>query len=182
MNSPTDSIDEDEVGNVEDRRLVVHQPPRRRQLPALVGLLHDSRPEGAELHPYGRRSRTAVEAEGHRPVGGILHAVAGVGDVEDGRLGSAVLVFHQVVAGGRRVVDLLAVEGDGVLGLRRLLLGHDGRFLLLLLLRLAGLGRRPFRRQQCRSQEQKQQEDDPQRGFDEHPKSPLSGRGMADRR
>ena len=124
-----DRIDEHQVGDVEEAVLVVDQAAGGRQGHPLRIEVDPFRPEGAEVHPQRRRARAAVVAEGDRPLVRVLDAVLGVGDVEEGGPGLPVLVAQHEGAGGGRVGDLLAAEGDGVLGARDLVL--DGLLLLL---------------------------------------------------
>src|SRR6202012_2900056 len=96
------------------------------------------RAEGAHVHPERRRARPAVEAEGDGAGGGVLHAVERVGDVEDRGLDGPLVVPQQQGAGGGRVGVGPAVQGQRVLGDRRLLFGRRRGLLLLRLRVLAG--------------------------------------------
>ncbi len=121
-------VDEHEVTGIEDGIFVIDQPARRRQGEPLVGPRHPLGAERAEVYPERRRPGSAVEAEGDRAAGRVLHAVERVGDVEDRRRDRALVVPEQQGAGGGGVGVGLAVQGQRVAGDRRLLFGGEWRF------------------------------------------------------
>ena len=148
-----DRIDEHQVAVGQQRVLVVDQRiGRRRRIAHLVGG-HALGSEDPEVQPHAARARAAVEAEGHRPLFRLLHALERVGGEEERgtrlvALALAVLVVVLVVvvaqhhgAAGGRVVERLPADDEAVLGdddaflrlLRRrrrgrafLVLGHGG--------------------------------------------------------
>ena len=123
-----DRVDEDEVGDVEQRVVVVDQPVRRRGLEPVVGHLHALRRERPHVQPDRRRAGAAVVEERDRPRLRVL-AVLRVGDEEHPRRDLAVVEPDRQRAGGRGVLDVAAVETDRVRRLRDLLFGRTGGLL-----------------------------------------------------
>jgi hypothetical protein len=122
--SGRDRIDKDQVGEVQDGILVVHQFVGRRQRISLGVHRHALGPQRAELQPHRRRPRAAVERERQRTLGGVRHVVLDVGDVEDTGRGRAVFLLQQHGSGGGRVFHVFAADLNRVLGRRDLLLGR----------------------------------------------------------
>ena len=61
-------IDEDDIGDIEQRVLVIHHSERRdRGGPCGVGKLDTPRPKETEMRPDRRGSGTTVEDEQYRP-------------------------------------------------------------------------------------------------------------------
>ena len=118
-----DRVDEHEVRAVQQRMLVVDQPPRRRRRVALVVQLHAPRSQQAQVQPHRARARAAVERkrDGARF---RLGAVEGVGHEEDARprlvgLGLALLLallLEDEGAAGHGVGDVPARESHAVAG------------------------------------------------------------------
>ena len=124
-----DGIDEDEIAPIEQRRLVVDEPPGRRQEITRIPHLDASRPPGAQMQPDRTRPRPPVETEGHRPRGGIqtlnfrvlLIRETFVAHEENASHDIAVgLLEERQRAGGRAIADRLItlhdlMDGDRVL-------------------------------------------------------------------
>jgi hypothetical protein len=134
-------INENQVGYIQQRILVVHQFVRRRQQRAGVAHLHAPRPKRAQVQPDRSGTRPSVKREGHRPLGRIAHVVFRIRDVEHTSFRRSVFQLQQDRSCRCGVLDLLAANLDGVLGLHHLLfrLLLVLLLLLLLLLLLAGL-------------------------------------------
>ena len=107
-------VDEDQVGPIEPGILVIFQLVRRRRHATVGQQLGTARPHAAHVHPHGRRTRTAIEAEGERTPGGIGDTVQRVGHIEDMGFGFAGGVLERHLGDGRGVVEGLAVNGHGV--------------------------------------------------------------------
>jgi len=134
-----DGVDEDQVGLVEDRELVVDQLEGRLGQVPIEFEHHAARTQRAEVQPDRRGAGSAVEREGDRPLGFVLHIVFGVGDKEDLRLGLLTVGFLLAVGRlflddhrpcGDGVLDLPSADGDAVLGLDEVVSGGGLVFLL----------------------------------------------------
>ena len=98
----SDGIDEHEVGELEPRRLVLHESRWHFRERAVRRKGHALRADHAEVQIRRRGSRTAVEDEHHRPIAGATR-----GDVRDGqdlRSRFLLLAQHQPLR-ARHVVD-----------------------------------------------------------------------------
>ncbi|KGW51903.1 peptidase S10 serine carboxypeptidase domain protein [Burkholderia pseudomallei MSHR684] len=121
-----DRVDEHEIGRVEERFLVVDERERRRAVRVRIARHEALGPERAEMQPDRRRARPAVVEKRDGPLAERL-IVGRVRDIEERRFGGAALrVARAQVAGGRGVVDRLAVHRDLVMRDRGVL-GHRGR-------------------------------------------------------
>src|SRR5262249_49172696 len=69
------------------------------------------------MQPDGSRTWASIEGEGDRALRGVAHVILRVGDVEDAGFRRAIFELEQHRAGGRGVLDLLAADARGVLGL-----------------------------------------------------------------
>ena len=98
-----DRVDEDEVGAIEPRLLVVDQRERRRRHPAVVEHADATGPKRAEVQPDRRGAGTAVEREHQRALRGVGDPVQRVHDVEDRRLRLSVVRLDGHAPDGRRV-------------------------------------------------------------------------------
>ena len=110
-------VDEDEVGAVEQRVLVLDQVERRVGRRLRVADDHAHRSERPHPQPDRRAARAAVVEERHRPRARI-HAVGREGRVEHAARDLALVVLQRDRAGTRRVGIDLPAQGDGVLGHR----------------------------------------------------------------
>jgi hypothetical protein len=149
-----DGVDEDEVGLVEQRVFVFDEAEGGPgQVAHLIGHGHALRAEQAHVQPDGGGAGAAVEAEGDGPGGEVAHPLARVGDVKEGRarlLAFGLTLFFGLFlehhrAGGGGVADLLAADGDRVLGGGDLLfdLGRRGGLVVVLLVGFVGHGLPP---------------------------------------
>ena len=135
-----DRIDEDEVGDVQQRFGIVHHWIGRRAVILRIGQHHPLGTEGAHVQPERSRAGAAIIEEGDGAL--LVTAILDIGSGIDGRERLAVLVLEIGFAGRRGVADRLAAEhalmlcdrhigcGDGVFGgvvlLLAVVLGHGG--------------------------------------------------------
>ena len=78
-----DRIDKHQVGDVQNRVIVVQQAKRRLWQCAILVHLHAPRSERPQLQPHGGGTGPAVETKSHGPLRRIGLALPGVGDVKD---------------------------------------------------------------------------------------------------
>src|SRR5262249_24114219 len=115
-----DGVDEDQVGDIEPGKLVVDELVRRRGDGGLAGVfigvgeVHAPGADAAQVQPDRGGAGAAVEAVDDRAGGGLDGIGAGVrkprvGREEDVGLGFAFVIGLIEVAGGRGVLDELAV-------------------------------------------------------------------------
>ena len=117
-----DGVDEDEIGDVEERVAVVDDAARWRVRHPVVVHVHAARSECTEMQPHRRRSRAAVEAEHDRASRRVVGVVARVCDVEERRLLFSFLFTQEHSACRGDVCDLLAADRDRMCRLGDLLL------------------------------------------------------------
>ena len=112
-----DGVDEDEVGEVSRRGIfVIDEAEGGLGRVAFGAHIDAAGAEGAEVEPDGRGTGAAVEHEGNGALGFLRGAGAGVGGEEDAGAGFAFLLLEDHGAGDGGVGELLAVNGDAVLG------------------------------------------------------------------
>ena len=117
-------VDENEVGVVEQRILVIHKAERWRWQAAVFLQENPARPQDTQMQPNGGGTRAAVERESDGTFASVgrTRTQAGIGHKEKSSVRFVFLILHQQRAGGRPVVDLDAIDDDGIGGLRELVL------------------------------------------------------------
>ena len=134
LNPRADRVDENEIGDVEDRVVVVDETAGGWDTETLVVHLDSLRSECSEVQPNRRRSRTAVEREDDGSRRRIVYTVTRVGSEEERCPLLALLFTKEEAPGGCGVFDLFAADPNR---LRRLddvflvMLGRLGRIVLL---------------------------------------------------
>ena len=122
-----DRINKNQIGHIQPGLIVVNQMVRRRTGEAIGPEFDSFWSDGAEMKPDGRGAGAAVENEGNRPRRGIGGGLLHVGDEKEIRLGFAGVVLECDRASGGLVVDLLAANGDGMIGHGELVLPRRAR-------------------------------------------------------
>ncbi len=108
-------VDEAEVGDVEERELVVDEPAGRAGDGVAVFGQHDlARAEGAHMQPDRRRARAAVVNEGDGALDLVLDVVAEIGGEVDVGAGAAVIGLEEERPGHGRIGERLAIDRDDV--------------------------------------------------------------------
>ena len=128
-----DRVDEDQVGDIKERFLVVHYFKGRLGGGAVGIHFAASGAESAHMQPDGGTARTAVVDEDNGAAGLVLYAVFFViGEKDLGLYFALVLVLPKKErSGGRGVIQFRVPKGKGMLGLYPLFLlffGRDGLF------------------------------------------------------
>ncbi len=122
-----DRVDEDEIGAIEPRLLVVDQRERRRRHPAVIEHADATGAERAEVKPDRRGAGAAVEGEHQRALRGIGDAVQGVRDVEDRRLRLSLVRLDGHAPDGGRVAKRPRADVNFVVSDDRRLFGRGRR-------------------------------------------------------
>ena len=109
-----DGIHHHDVGDIENRVVVIRERVGRRALGADLGSDHAPRPHDAHVEPEGSRSRPAVVSEHERALAG-RHAVrAEVGGIEEFGSVAALFVGEGHARHHRVVLDGFLPDDDGV--------------------------------------------------------------------